>query len=434
MMTTPEARSTPLALPKVCSTSPWRTNSRLASSTAQRSSSRRMAVSYAGSAAAEAGRGPVHLPVDGVALAQDLVQRHELGGGGLAGGLEAEALALLDPGGLLPGFAGLERDRGEAFGATAGGDLGAAGIDVVLHGGGEAVAAEAGGEHQGAVHRRLLGVIALERLGPQRHGELQADHVAGLPGAADGEIAAGIREGFELLAVDAGAAAGGGPTGDAQVERHLQRLGGGDAEGGAFLVGEAGFLAQGQALFRPAHLAGDEEVHENGVGTAEIDRVAEFRELLGAGAVAAPEGVGLRAEVLPPAGLQREVIHLAAVARVLGAEARIPQGALVVVEVTRIGGPGEQVPRELEHVIAAAALLRGTAQGVAELAGIGVPALAVAGAAGGIAALADNLVPEIVGDLVVARVAGELVLAGGADDLRDMGVDVQALELIAMGG
>src|SRR6185437_8899875 len=434
MMTMPEARSRPLAFPKVCSTRPCRTNSRLASRTAWRSSRRRIAVFQAASAAAEAGRGPVHLPVDGIAFAQDLMQRGELGLGGLAGGLEGQTLAFLDPTGLLAGLTGLERNCGDALGATARSDLGTAGVHVVLHGGGEAVAAEARGQHQWTVHRRLLGVIALERLGAQRHRQLQRDDVAGLPGAVDGEIAAGVGKGLELLPIHAGAATGGGPGRNAQIERHRHRLRGGDAERGAFLLGKARFLAQRQPLFGPAHFARNEQVDEDRVGAAEVDRVAELRKLLGAGAVAAPEGIGLGAEILPPAGLEREVVHFAAVAGMLGAEARVPQGALVVVEVAGVGGPGEQVARQLEHVVAAAALLRRAAKGGAERAGIGAPAFAVAGPAGGVAAPAHDLVQKEMRYFVVARVASELVLARGANDLADVGVDVQTLELVAVRG
>src|ERR1051326_9547262 len=41
-----------------------------------------------------------------------------------------------------------------------------------------------------------------------------------------------------------------------------------------------------------------------------------------------------------------------------------------------------------------------------------------------------HLAPEVLGDPAVARVAGQLVAPGGADDLGDRGVGMEALELV----
>ena len=90
------------------------------------------------------------------------------------------------------------------------------------------------------------------------------------------------------------------------------------------------------------------------------------------------------------------------------------------------------MPRQLHHVVGAAALRRVGTEFGRELAGVGVPRLAVAGAAGAVRALADHFVPEIFGDIAVSPVAGEFVIPRCSDDLRDVRVDVQTFQFISV--
>ena len=92
--------------------------------------------------------------------------------------------------------------------------------------------------------------------------------------------------------------------------------------------------------------------------------------------------------------------------------------------------------RQLQHVVGAAAFRRGHAalQFPGQLARLPLPAFAVAGAAGHIGARAGHFVPEEIGHVVEARVAGNLVAAGGGDHLRDVGVHMQAAQFVAPRG
>src|SRR6185312_1020471 len=92
-----------------------------------------------------------------------------------------------------------------------------------------------------------------------------------------------------------------------------------------------------------------------------------------------------------------------------------------------------KVARQLQHVVAAAAFLGGDAQFGGQIARIGAPAFAVACAAGGVTAFFGDLVPEVFRYFMVMGFAGQLIAASGPDHLRNMGVDVKSLELIAMG-
>src|SRR5262249_33693900 len=157
-------------------------------------------------------------------------------------------------------------------------------------------------------------------------------------------------------------------------------------------------------------------------------------ERLAAAARAAPVVGERRAEQLPVARAERDIVQLRAVARMLRAEDAIPQRALVILRAHRIAGPLEHVARELEHVVGDTAFLRVAAELGRQHARLGAPALAVARAAGGVGAPLGDLTPEVLGDVPVARLRRELVAPGGADDLGDGGVDVEALELVAARG
>ncbi len=91
------------------------------------------------------------------------------------------------------------------------------------------------------------------------------------------------------------------------------------------------------------------------------------------------------------------------------------------------------MPGELEHVVGAAGLLGVVAELGGQLIGPGPPVLIVARAAGAVAPMPDDLMPEEVSDPAVLRVAGQLVLPGRTDDVRDERVDVLAFELVATG-
>ncbi|PYT71619.1 MAG: hypothetical protein DMG39_12555 [Acidobacteria bacterium] len=86
--------------------------------------------------------------------------------------------------------------------------------------------------------------------------------------------------------------------------------------------------------------------------------------------------------------------------------------------------------RQFHHVVAAAAFFGVWAKLIGKFAGVGLPAFAVAGAAGAIGALRNDFVPEIIGDVAVAPVAGQFVATGRANDFGDVGVHVQSLEFI----
>ena len=87
--------------------------------------------------------------------------------------------------------------------------------------------------------------------------------------------------------------------------------------------------------------------------------------------------------------------------------------------------------REFHHVVAAAAFLGGSAELLAHVAGIEIPALAIARAAGRVTSLADDLMPEIIGDGVIAIIASEFVSPRRANHFRNIRVCVQTLQFVA---
>ena len=107
----------------------------------------------------------------------------------------------------------------------------------------------------------------------------------------------------------------------------------------------------------------------------------------------------------------------------------VQQGSLV--EVHQLGGgrPREQVPRELQHVVRVAGLGAGRAQVLREALD-GKEALVVAVATRDVRAVLSHALPEEGSDVAVACLPAQLVLAGGADRLRDLGVGVQPVQLV----
>ena len=89
------------------------------------------------------------------------------------------------------------------------------------------------------------------------------------------------------------------------------------------------------------------------------------------------------------------------------------------------------MPRELEHVVRAAALLRGRAELAREDAGLRAPALAVARPAGAVRAMHGDLLPEELDDAPIPFFAGQLVAPRRAEDLGELRVRVLALQLVA---
>ncbi len=69
---------------------------------------------------------------------------------------------------------------------------------------------------------------------------------------------------------------------------------------------------------------------------------------------------------------------------------------------------------------------------VGQAVGVAAPVLVDGGAASAVGASVDNAVPEELGDVAVGGVAGQFVLAGGADHVGDEGVDVEVFQLVAV--
>ena len=90
--------------------------------------------------------------------------------------------------------------------------------------------------------------------------------------------------------------------------------------------------------------------------------------------------------------------------------------------------------RQLHHVVGAAALGRVRTELFGEFAGIARPTLAVARTPGAIRTFADHFLPKIFRNVAIAAIAGKFVIAGRGDHLRNMRIDVQTLQFIAMGG
>ena len=98
----------------------------------------------------------------------------------------------------------------------------------------------------------------------------------------------------------------------------------------------------------------------------------------------------------------------------------------------RVGLLSEEMTGELHHIVRAAALLGGGP----ELAGYAVwfvPSLAVTGAAGAITVVIFDDAVEVLGNALVAGVAGQFVAANRANHLRDISVGVIAVEHVLVG-
>src|SRR5215469_17025783 len=90
------------------------------------------------------------------------------------------------------------------------------------------------------------------------------------------------------------------------------------------------------------------------------------------------------------------------------------------------------MPRQLHHVVGAAAFRRAWSQLGGELAWVRVPRFAVAGSTGAIGAFAHHFIPEILRDVPIALISRQFVVAGGGDHLWNVSVYVQAFEFVTV--
>ena len=245
------------------------------------------------------------------------------------------------------------------------------------------------------------------------------------------EIAARRGKGLEGAAVERRPASLRGPRGHAHAQREALRRPRVDDQADRLLLREARLLDDGDTALRPVQGRGHELVHVEARVVLEVDAVRELREGLQARARAAPEGVPRAAEELPVPRGQGHVVDGHAVVGVLGAEDAVPERALVVVGACGVGRPREEVPRELQQVVGAAALLGVAGELGREPTGVGAPAFLVAGSTRAVGAAPCHRLPEVLGDVAVAPLPEELVPTRRADDLRNRGVRVQALQLVA---
>ncbi len=263
-----------------------------------------------------------------------------------------------------------------------------------------------------------------------RHGHLDA--IAILPLARQREIAARAGHSVDRLAVDFNGRVR-GPLGNAQTDRRLDRLRRLYGQHRGRRLGKFRVLPDANSLLRPIQFRSDEQINVQACVVVPIDGIVELGIFLDARTGAAPERLIFSVERFPRARRERQIILSRAGFGMNRTKPHVQQRSFVVIEIARIGGPLIKMPRELQHVVAAAAFLRrrGALQFLGHLARLGQPAFAVAGAAGHIRSRAHHIGPEEIGDIVEAHVARNFVAAGRADHLRDMRVDVQPAQFIA---
>ena len=163
--------------------------------------------------------------------------------------------------------------------------------------------------------------------------------------------------------------------------------------------------------------------------TAPVDRIAMLGMALHAGADTAPEivvGLGIG-----PGLARHKGRHIGEHPRprVLLRQDMVQLGALVIVEVRRLGVLGVKTPRQLQHVVAVAALAGLVGDVFRDRIGR-LEILPVAIAADHIAVMAGDRGPKRLRGLGVAGIAGDLVKTRQADQLRDLGVGVKVGEVV----
>ena len=297
----------------------------------------------------------------------------------------------------------------------------------------EALRPEVGGQHDRAEEEGAPGRVVGRRLESQAHGQAHFDHVAVVPLALDRRVRAWPAVDGLSLAVDAHREAVLRPGRVAQAQGEARRLLEAQGEPRLVLVGEAGLLAHDEALLLPRELGGEEEVHEQGVALARVDRLAVAGRVLHPGPHAAPERVLGRRVAAPGSRLQRDVVGDHPRGGVLRGEDVVEEAALVELDPRRVGVPEEEPARELQHVVGVAGLGGGLAEVAREVRDRG-EVLVLAVAPDRVGAVERDPLPERLGDRAVARLAGRLAVEGGADGLRDLRVRVQAVERVLAAG
>src|SRR5579884_2425729 len=151
----------------------------------------------------------------------------------------------------------------------------------------------------------------------------------------------------------------------------------------------------------------------------EIDGVVELLEFFRSRPRAAPERVIRRVVVLPPAAPKRQKIALQAI-RVLRSQAAVEKRPFVVIHRPRVRCPSVNVPRQLQHVVPAAAFLHILPDFLPQLARPPHPVLVITRPASAVSTASRDFLPEVSGNTVEAPVASHFILPGRANHLWDI--------------
>jgi len=161
----------------------------------------------------------------------------------------------------------------------------------------------------------------------------------------------------------------------------------------------------------------------------EINAVAVFGVVLHTRAGATPEGAVGVAVILARTRPERDVIASHSVGRILRSQNVVVEGALVVIRISWFGVPLEEVARQLEHVVGVASLCRVRPERLGERF-FGGEMFAVTMPADDVRSLVDDRVPEEQGSGFERFLAGEFILARRSDEFGDLGVGMEAGELV----
>ena len=362
-------------------------------------------------------------PVDRVALVVQVGEGDERDIRGLCESLRAErertAGHRLELRHDLPGAGGDEGRRlGPRLDAVLGDRL-AAEVGI-----GHPVAAQFPCEHQRPVADRREARAVRQRLDGEPHRQLHVHAVAVLPLARDVHVAVCGGTGRLGRAVDGQAEALARPARLADGQREGARAvePERDARGGR--GGKGGLLPHRRAL--PAHLRRDELVHVEPRRAVVVDRLAEARGVLHAGADAAPEVAVVARVAAVRAGAERGVVDEVAVARVLVRADVVEEAALVEVGERRARLHARQALGQLEHVVGVARLRPDERLHLLVPAVDGEEVLVRAVAADGERAVAGHEGPEVERRVMPRGLAGQLVQPLVADELGELRVRVQA--------
>src|SRR5262245_55108162 len=151
--------------------------------------------------------------------------------------------------------------------------------------------------------------------------------------------------------------------------------------------------------------------------------------VLNAGTDAAPEGFVGFGKCLEGSRPQRHIVGHHSAGRILRSKNVVVETALVKVHDFSRRCPGEEVARQLEHVVCVARLRTRLAEMLREILGW-KKRLTVAVSSDDIRAVARHPLPEEACDIVIALLSGHLVLAGGSNCLWYLSVRMQPIERI----